>query len=301
MTEMRNICLAELENEIKSRGFSRRTLDTYMFHVHEFIAAISKSTEEITDNDVRDYILGLQTRHDPRTINLKISSIRFFFRHVMKRNIKISYMKRPKRIPEVMTQDEVSKLLSATANPKHKLILELMYGCGLRLSEVRNLKKEDVHIGEGILIVRQGKGMKDRIVSLPVSLSNKMAPFLADSGFPYIFISERGKKMHERTIQAIVKNAAKTAGIKKHVHPHTLRHIYATHLLEAGTDLRVIQRLLGHADVKTTQIYTHVSTHLIKNIRSPLDSLNYHSTLNNNANKNVLRIAHPEEGAISKT
>ena len=127
------------------------------------------------------------------------------------------------------------------------------------------------------MLVRQGKGMKDRMVSLPGSISEELQLFLSQY-FSFVFRSERGGKLHSRTIQQIVKSASKKADIRKCIHPHTLRHSYATHLLEQGTDLRIIQRLLGHADIKTTQLYTRVSTALIKNVKSPLDTLELYIT-----------------------
>jgi site-specific recombinase XerD len=229
---------------------------------------IDNSAEEI-----QQYFIVMSEKLDSRTINLRISAVKFFYREVLGKAIRINYMKKPKRLPEVLTQEEVARTIEATTNPKHKLIMELLYGCGLRISEIRNLHKEDVRMTEGIMFVRQGKGKKDRIVSLPSSIFQELEPFLLENDFPFVFRSERGGKLHSRTIEIVVKNAAKKAGIRKHVHPHTLRHSYATHLLESGTDVRIIQRLLGHSSVKTTEIYTHVSTGLIKRVISPLDRL----------------------------
>ena len=259
--------------EMKSRGFSRKTIKAYALHVNQFFMS-NKNFQELSIENISKYFVSLTGKIDPRTINLRISAVKFFFKNVLKKEIEINYMKRPKRLPEVLTQDEVLCIFEATENPKHSLMLKMCYGCGLRVSEIRNLRKEDVRPKEGIMFVRQGKGMKDRIVSLPSSISEELQPFLLQD-FPYIFRSERGSKVHLRTIQMIVKNAAKKAGIKKYVHPHTLRHSYATHLLEAGTDLRIIQRLLGHSSVKTTEIYTHISAGLIKKVVSPLDRLNF--------------------------
>lgn len=219
------------------------------------------------------FLILPSSRQDPRTVNLRISAIKFFYKEVMERDIRINYMKKPKRLPEVLTQEEVVEMIGATTNPKHNLILKLLYGCGLRVSEIRNLQKENVRMEECIMIIRQGKGKKDRIVPLPYSISQELQPFLVENVFPFVFRSERGGRLHFRTIQLMVKSAARKAGIRKHVHPHTLRHSYATHLLENGTDLRIIQRLLGHSSVKTTEVYTHVSTALIKRVVSPLDRL----------------------------
>jgi len=154
------------------------------------------------------------------------------------------------------------------------MLVELLYGCGLRVSEAIGLKREQINFDEGLLTVREGKGKKDRHVTLPVSIRPKLKAYL-DSRFdesPYVF-NTRSDHLHVKSAQIIVEEASKKAGIEKNVTPHTLRHSYATHLLEAGTDIRIIQRLLGHSDIKTTQIYTQISTQLIKNVRSPLDSV----------------------------
>lgn len=263
--------IQELENEMKLRGFSSKTIKAYRFHTERFLDSCK---DNATEEAVRNYSLFLSVRKDPRTVNLALAAVKFFFSAVMKKEIDIVYMKRPKRLPEVLTQEEISRTFSATKNPKHLLILKMLYGCGLRVSEIRNLRKEDIRLEEGIMIVRQGKGMKDRIVSMPNSILQELKSFLAEDGFPFIFRSERGGRLHLRTIQLIVKSSARKAGIRKHVHPHTMRHSYATHLLENGTDLRIIQRLLGHSSVKTTEIYTHVSSASIKKVVSPLDRLN---------------------------
>ncbi len=260
----------KLEEEMRMRGFSPKTVKAYKFHTERFLDFCK---DNATEEAVRNYSLFLSVRKDPRTVNLALAAVKFFFSAVMKKEIDIVYMKRPKRLPEVLTQEEVSRLFSATKNPKHLLILKMLYGCGLRVSEIRVLRKEDIRLEEGIMIVRQGKGKKDRMVSLPGSIFQELQPFLLQD-FPFVFRSERGGRLHLRTIQLIVKSAAIKAGIKKYVHPHTLRHSYATHLLENGTDLRIIQRLLGHSSVKTTEIYTHVSSASIKKVVSPLDRLN---------------------------
>lgn len=184
----------------------------------------------------------------------------------------LNYLKKPKRLPEVLTKDEVNRLISIVSNPKHKLILKLLYGCGLRVSEVVNIKKEDLRLSEGILIVREGKGKKDRLVTIPNSIIAELQSFVRLNNSQYIFGTFRGK-LNTMTIFQIVNYAARKARIEKKISPHTLRHSYATHLLEQGTDLRIIQKLLGHSSIKTTEIYTHVSTNLIKNIVNPLDTL----------------------------
>ena len=181
--------------------------------------------------------------------------------------------KRNKPIPEVLTAEEVKNLINSIHNYKHKLILKLLYGCGLRVSELVSLKKEDINFTESLIHIKLSKGRKDRFVKIPESIKEDLHKYLDLTLTNLVFESAKGGKLNTATIQKIVKDSAKKAGIKKHVHPHTLRHSFATHLLEQGTDLRLIQKLLGHSDIKTTQIYLSVSQQLIKNIKSPLDSL----------------------------
>lgn len=264
--------LAKLEIELRSRGFSRKTIKSYMFHVSRFIAFVKI---DATNDEIKKYFAELSGRMGPRTINQRISAVKFFYRHILGKEINVSFMKRPSRIPEILTKGEVLKTINAISNAKHRLLVETIYGCGLRVSEAAKLKKEDIRLNEGVLFVRQGKGNKDRIVSLPSVLAKRLESYLIlrNDENPYVFDSARGSHLTIKTIQTIVESAAKTAGIAKNVHPHTFRHSYATHLLENGTDIRIIQKLLGHSSLRTTEMYTHVSAAAIKNVRSPLDAI----------------------------
>lgn len=260
--------LHEFENEMKLRGFSQKTIMAYSFHAGGFLHFCKNNP---TEEAVRSYSLYMSARKDPRTVNLALSAIKFFFLSVLKKEIEITYMKKPRRLPEVLTKEETASVIAAIANAKHRLLIETIYGCGLRVSEAVKLRKEDLRFSEGLLFVKQGKNNKDRFVRLPLSLSERLASYIRarNDANPYVFDSSRGGYLTVKSVQKIVENAAKKAGISKRVHVHTLRHSYATHLLEQGTDLRIIQRLLGHADIKTTQLYTHVSTAAIRNVTSP--------------------------------
>ncbi len=172
-----------------------------------------------------------------------------------------------------MTIEELRKLIKNTNNIKHKLIIKLLYGTGLRVNEIVSLKKEEVNFEELLIHIKLAKGKKDRLVKMPESILGELKSFIDMEGGEYLFESNMGGKLTTATIRAILKNAARKAGIKKRVYPHLLRHSFATHLLEQGTDLRVIQKLLGHSDIKTTQIYTQISQASIKNIKSPLDNI----------------------------
>jgi site-specific recombinase XerD len=164
-------------------------------------------------------------------------------------------------------------MINSIDNIKHKLILKLLYGCGLRVSEIVNLKKSDFNFKESLIYIKLAKGRKDRFVKIPDSIRKELKNYSEIIYSEIFFPSNRGGKLSTKTIQKIVSNACKKAGITKKVSPHTFRHSFATHLLEQGTDLRIIQKLLGHSDIKTTQLYLKVSNASIKNIKSPLDNL----------------------------
>lgn len=273
--------IAKLELELKSRGFSRKTVKAYLFHASCFLKHMGT---ESSQEDIHRYSVDLSKTMDPLTINLRISAVKFFYQNVLGRELQVNFMKRPKRIPEVLTKDETIAILNRISNPKHRLLIETIYGCGLRVSEAAKLKKQDIRFEEGILYLRQAKGRKDRVVMLPKAIAYRLKSYIdaRSDNNPYVFDSARGGHITIRTIQCILKSAVKKARITKNVHVHTLRHSYATHLLENGTDIRVIQRLLGHNDVRTTEIYTHISNAFIKTVNSPLDFLELKTNRTNN-------------------
>ena len=260
-----------LVRELEIRNFSVKTVKSYVFFVKKF-AEYAKD-REMDENSVKDYIQTLIKKQNPSTVSANISAIEFFFKNILGKKLDIRHPKRNKPIPEVLTIEEVRKLIEATNNIKHKLIIKLLYGCGLRVSELVNLKKQDVNFSERLIHIRLSKGRKDRFVKIPDSMKEHLESYSKMDDDDILFTSNRGGRLTTATIQKIVKNSSLKAEIKKNVHPHTLRHSFATHLLEQGIDLRVIQKLLGHSDIKTTQIYLSVSNQTIKNIRSPLDSL----------------------------
>ncbi len=270
--------LANLETELKIRGYSEVTLKNYMRQNQEFLNYVKKPTRQIKEQDLKNYVAHLMTqkRLKPASVNLAISSIKFYFKEVLKKNI-VGDLKAPKiekKLPVVLSMDEIKSLLEATKNARQRLLLELLYSSGLRVSEAVKLEVNDLDLTENMGIVKAGKGKKDRNIILSKGFVKTLKLYLETrkKQSKYIFNS-RDKHWTERRAQMIVTNSAKRAGIKKRVFCHALRSSFATHLLDAGTDIRVIQVLLGHSDISTTQRYTKVSRKQLLKVKSPLDTL----------------------------
>ena len=260
-----------LTQDLEIRNLSKKTIKSYTSAVSRFLDYVQD--KELTEQCAKDYVQQQMQKKEPSSMAHDIFAIVYFFRHILQRPLHMPHPKRNKRIPLILTPDEIRRMIQATGNIKHRLILKTLYGCGLRVSEIISLKKEDMLFDEGLMHIRLAKGKKDRFVKIPDSLKNELQSYCSISHDEMLFPSQRGGKLTTATIQAIVEQAAKRASITKEVYPHLLRHSFATHLLEQGTDLRIIQKLLGHSDIKTTQIYTQISQQSIKNVRSPLDNL----------------------------
>jgi len=263
--------LIKLEKELKLRNYSKKTIKGYIFSVNKFLE-YSKE-KGINEKTFKKYILGKLPNQNPSSVAKDSFAIKFFFEKVLNQKINLQTIKRNKTLPNILTINEVRKMLTLTENIKHKLIIKLLYGCGFRVSEIINLKKQDVNFEEDLIKVNLGKGKKERFVKIPCSIKEDLENYSELNNSKILFPSNRGGKLTIKSIQKIVSNAGKKAKIKKRVYPHLLRHSFATHLLEQGTDLRIIQKLLGHSSIKTTQIYTQISQASIKNIKSPLDNL----------------------------
>jgi len=265
-----------LETELKIRGYSKETQKSYLFYNSKFLKFIKKEPEKINKDDIKLYLAELINEDlEPKTISLVKSSLLFFYNEILNKNIKIKTPKIPKKIPIVLTKEEVKKLIGSINNITHKLIVKTIYSSGLRLSEVINLKIKDIDFKDNVIWVRGGKGSKDRMIITSKSLLGELEVYIRDNKLKkedFLF-SNTGKKYSPRTIQLIIKKGKEKACIEKDIHTHTLRHSFATHLLESGVDIRKIQELLGHADLSTTQIYTKVSEKELKKIKSPLDEI----------------------------
>lgn len=270
--------LKKLEVELKIGKNSKYTLKNYIRMNRDFLIYINKEPQEATEDDVKLYIAENLAERSAISIIMFLAAIKFSTSSILKHDLtaNIRRPKREKRIPTVLTKKEVTDLFAALNSKKSKLMISLMYAAGMRVSEVANLRIDELNFEEKIGYIKQGKGRKDRIFNIPKFLFNKLKRYSEkqkESGEVYLFSGRDGKKMTSRNLQKIVKLAAKKAGIKKDVHPHTLRHSFATHLLENEVDIRKIQELLGHADLSTTQIYTHVSNEELKKVKSPIDTL----------------------------
>lgn len=271
--------LQQMKNELRLKGYSSKTQKNYIGHIRRFTAYINKDLSIVREEDIKKYILFLlnnkQTSHS--FADQAISAIKFMFNDILKQNIVVNNISRPKKerkLPNVLSRDQVVKILQSIENEKHKTILFLIYSAGLRVSEVVRLQIEDI-IGERKLIhIKQGKGRKDRYTILSdIVLEQLRKYFKQYRPESWLFSGEdKSKHLTERTVQRVFEQACLRAKVKNAT-VHTLRHSFATHLLEEGIDLRYIQELLGHASSKTTEIYTHVTEKSIRNICSPLDRI----------------------------
>ncbi len=262
--------LALFHRQLALRNYSPRTRKTYGYHVGRFFRFLRREPRYAKREDVENWLLSLANRnHAATSVNLAAQAVKSYYLLVHKRRLHpdIPCMKEPKQLPRLLSREEVKAMLDATTNEKHKLLLSFLYSTGLRLSELRKLKHEHLFPERAHGLVKGGKGAKDRLFHLSPELA-KAIP----EGEGYLF-QGRGGMYSVKSIQMIVKNAARRAGISRTVTPHMLRHSYATHLLEQGVDIRLIQELLGHASLNTTQIYTHVATSSFRSLPNPYDAL----------------------------
>jgi site-specific recombinase XerD len=254
-------CLKKLEEELKLRKYSAKTCDKYSYIINKFLQS-GKSPREFL------LIYSNRSRATSRAIYFAIN---FFYKTILNKPLEeqVPLMKRKIILPNILNNQEIWSMIYTTKNIQHKLILMFLYYGGLRLHELLNLKWEDLDLERKVIMLRIAKGEHQRIVFLHDKIIETLNIFnLKKEGL--IFISNRDKKYSEESIQQITRQAAERAGIKKRVTPHTLRHSFATHLLEAGADIRDIQKLLGHKNLQTTQIYTHVANKDIKNLANLL-------------------------------
>jgi integrase/recombinase XerD len=265
---------------LEQKRYSNNTIRTYSNYFRDFqFYFFDKKIDDLSPDEINDYILSLiiEKKISPSQQNQRINAIKFYYEKVLgkeKLSFSINRPRRERKLPGVLTPAEVQRIISSIANIKHKCILSLIYSGGLRRSEVLNLKKEDIDSGRMLLKVRGGKGKKDRYTTLSEKVLELLREYYREyrpKGF--LFEGPEGRQYSATSIQNILKKSANKAGIKKRVHIHMLRHSFATHLLEQGTNLRLIQQLLGHESIKTTEIYTHITNADINKITNPFDNL----------------------------
>ncbi len=270
--------LKKLEIELKIGKNSEYTLKNYLSLNKKFFDWVKKNPEEVSEDDIKLYLAQNFSNHSAISSIIFLAALRFSYSSILGKDItaNIKRPKREKKIPTVLTKKEVLSLFESLNTKKSRLMISLMYAAGMRVSEVVSLKIDDLDFDDNIGHIRQAKGKKDRIFNIPKFLFLRLKKYSEKQkslGENYLFVGRNKKRMSSRNLQKIVKLAAKKAGIKKDVHCHTLRHSFATHLLEDGTDIRFIQQLLGHSSISTTELYTHVSSESLKKIKSPIDNL----------------------------
>ncbi len=271
------IYLKKLETELKLRGFSERTVESYISNTKLFLNYSKSNPTKITEDQIKEYFAFLVSdqKQSPRSVAVKKAAIKFFFEQIMQKNIvNLKIPKIPKSIPIFLTKEELKKLFNNTSSKKSLLIIRLLYSTGLRVSECVSLKVNDLELRNNMGWVRSGKGGKDRAFFLSKKLTVEIEKYLQTlMGDEEFLFPSRNGHLTSRNVQKIISNTAKKAGIQKKVTAHKLRHSFATHNLDAGVDIRIIQELLGHSDLSTTQIYTHVSKEQLKKVKNVLDDI----------------------------
>jgi len=268
-----------LERELVSRKYSPKTVKAYLRYNKELVKFAGKGSQEINESDIKNYLFYLVEKKDAATstLNTAVNALGFYYGKILKKKFmyEIKRPKKDKKLPVVLSQNEVSRILSAVSNIKHKALLMLVYSAGLRVSEVVKLKVEDIDDERKLILVKGAKGRKDRYTLLSdVALETLDVYLKSHQPTKWLFVgAKKTKHITTRSVGKMFSGTCKKAGIKKEVSVHCLRHSFATHLLESGVDLRYIQELLGHQSSKTTEIYTHVSNKNLRIIKSPLDNL----------------------------
>ena len=268
-----------MAQELRLRGYRAKSRKSYLGHAERFVRFYGKDPQSLGEKEVREYVYDLLEKGASHSyVNQCVSALKFLFHKVLNYSSPIDNLPRPKKerkLPNILSRAEVLRLLDAVENPKHRAIMLVTYSGGLRLGEVVRLRVEDIDPDRNLIHIRQGKRRKDRYTMLSQFALEALRTYVRKYK-PKLWLfpgAKPGRHLHERSVQKVFGRAYKKAGIEKSVSVHTLRHSFATHLLEQGTDLRYIQELLGHKSSKTTEIYTRVTTRDIGRIKNPLDSL----------------------------
>ncbi|NQZ77525.1 MAG: tyrosine-type recombinase/integrase [Ekhidna sp.] len=263
--------------KLEIKKYSMNTARIYIQHFEKFLNHYKNEAPTMLDEgDIMRYLQVLvQEKRSDSYINQSINAIKFYYEVVLEMPNRFYEVERPQKkekLPEVLSKEQVQRMLEITQNIKHRCILSLLYSAGLRRAELLNLELKDIDSERMVIKINEGKGLKDRYTILGIKMLEELRTYYkAYKPKKYLFENGEGCQYSASSVGRVVKKAADKARIKKSVTPHTLRHSFATHLLENGTDLRYIQTILGHNSSKTTEIYTHVAVNSFRNIQNPLD------------------------------
>jgi integrase/recombinase XerD len=279
VTHLRKLLLEELQR----RNYSHETIRSYVHAVEDFARRFNCPPDRLGPQHIRQYQAELfqKRKLSSGTVGIRLAALRFFYTKTLRRNWSIAdtpYPKRTHRLPTILSQEEVAQLIDAARTPGERILLMTLYATGVRRSELTHLKISDIDSQRMVVHIRDGKGRKDRDVMLSPKLLTALRTdwrFYHRQSSTWLFPSNyrKDRPIDTKTVWHACQKAAQRAGLQKRVHPHTLRHCFATHLYEAGTDLRAIQVLLGHEDLKDTLIYVHLAIQRLNATASPLDSL----------------------------
>jgi site-specific recombinase XerD len=266
--------------DLEIRGYSPQTIDLYLRAMRDLVRFYMRPPDQLRPSDINRYQHWLTTerRISYSAFNVAVSAFRFFYTHTVPVTWKVSrvpYQRSPRRLPEILSREEVARIFAAVKNPKHRAMLMTIYAGGLRLGEALRLRVEDIDEGRRTLRVRRGKGAKDRYVPLSEVVVRELRPRLDEAArTDHLFPGkEPGKPLCDCTVQKAFNSAVRRADIQKRVSVHSLRHAFATHMLEGGAHIRAVQDILGHRSLGTTTIYVHCTDTYVRALRSPLDGL----------------------------
>ena len=268
-----------IKREGLRRGLRNETIKTYSYVIQKFLRIYKKQAHQITKGDIEKYIDQLITwNRSSNTISVHYHALKFYFEKVLNKRLtkNIVPIKTRRKLPEYLTQEETTRFINAIQNSKHKLLIMFTYGSGFRVSEVVKLKVKDINIIEGQGRIRNGKGGKDRMFIIPDQLKRTIIEWIQNNNLKHddwLFPGYKHQHYSQSSVRQIVKRARIKAKIHKNISPHSLRHSFATHILENGYSLIEVKELLGHSRIETTMIYTHLANPRLTNVQSPLDSL----------------------------
>ncbi len=272
--------LKRFREQLLMKAYSPNTIRTYVTEFAQLLITIkSFSVDELNAERLRSYFLYCikKLQLSENALHSRVNAVKFYFEQVLNREKFFTQIPRPKKpstLPKALSAKDIKKMLSSIENKKHQLLLKMCYGMGLRVSELVNLKITDIDSNRMQVLVHQGKGKKDRYVNLPETVLVQLRDYYLEyKPKKFLFEGQYGNQYAVRSVQQVFKNAMKNVKINKKIGVHSLRHSYATHLIEQGTDIRFVQELLGHKNIKTTMIYTQLTDQTKRKIKSPLDNL----------------------------